>query len=445
MALASVFVVVLLAVSELGLGSALVQREEISLDLKRKTFGFVLVVAVTLSGLLVLFAPFIASFFETPELESILRVMSLSFIIIALSTVPRAILMRDIRFKEQSIVDMCSTLAGGFVTLALALSGYGVWSLVFGNLVTSIVLAGGLIYATRFFHTPIFFFRGIGDILSFGSWTTGAHLMWLFWSQIDVFIVGKLLGQQLLGFYSVGKHIAQLPQYKIQGILNQIAFPAYSKANRNAGNAEYYLEKQIRLTSLVSFPVFLGMSAVSPEIVTLVLGEKWLGAIIPLQILCLGVPMRTLEAAFHPYLMAMGQVRVMFMTMLGGLMVMVLALVGGGQWGLLGVCAGWALGGGAIFLIVLIATAARTAVDVRRILGMVVRTAMPGLLMYAFVLISRTAFEGQSLLLALVSGIFIGAIVYAVLAVLMCLSEIREIKNMFRRGQVVADSANVVE
>ena len=143
MALANVFVIVLLALSELGLGSALVQRENITLELQKKTFGFVLVVAVVLSGLLVSSASFVASYFDSSGLDSILQVMSLSFIIIAFSIVPRALLMREIRFKEQSIVDMCSSLAGGFVTLAMALSGYGVWSLVIGNLATNLVLAGG--------------------------------------------------------------------------------------------------------------------------------------------------------------------------------------------------------------------------------------------------------------------------------------------------------------
>jgi len=441
-ALASVFVTILLAISELGLGSALVRREHIDLDVQRKTFGFVLIVAVSSCGALVAFAPLIASMFDTAALAPVLRVMSANLILIALTVVPRAILLREMRFKEQSIIDMSSALIGGFVTLVLALRGYGAWSLVLGNLAMSFVLAGGLVYAARFFHFPRFDFRGTSDVLSFGSWMTGANLMWLFWAQIDVFIIGKLLGQQLLGLYYVAKHIAQLPQDKIQGILNQVAFPAYAKASRSDDDPTYYLEKQVRLTSLVVFPVFLGMSAVSSEIVSLVLGETWLGAIIALEILCLGVPLRTLEAAFHPFLMALGHVRMMFMTMVAAVLVMSIALVLGGQWGLPGVSAGWSVGTGMIFLIVLAATASVTNVSVRRVLRMTARTAMPGLLMFAVVSFSQTGFESAPLLLTLVSSIGIGVVVYCALALLICPQEVREVRDLFRRGHVESSSIN---
>jgi O-antigen/teichoic acid export membrane protein len=435
MALASVFVTILFALGQLGLGSALVQREHVDLDLQRKTFGFVLVVAVSLCGALVVCAPLIASIFETAGLTPILRIMSLSLIILAFTVVPRAILAREIRFKEQSIVDMSSALIGGLVTLALALHGYGVWSLVLGNLATSIVLAGGLVCATRFYHFPSLDLRGTSDVLLFGSWATGAHMMWMFWAQVDVFIVGKTFGQQLLGFYAVGKHIAELPLNKIQGILNQVAFPAFKKADRSNDDPAYYLEKQLRLTALVAFPVFLGMSAVSPEMISLVLGEKWLGAVIPLQILCLGVPLKTLEAAFPPYLMALGHVKIHFMTMAAGVLVMSMALVLGTQWGLPGVSAGWSLSTGTIFLLMLAATASVTNLSARRVLKLTARTATPGLLMYAIVSFSRTGLEGEPLLMTLSACIGIGVVVYGVLALLMCRQEIIEIRNLFRREQ----------
>jgi O-antigen/teichoic acid export membrane protein len=434
MALASVFMTVLLALSELGLGSALVQREYIDLDLQRKTFGFVLVVAFSLCGAMVLLAPFIASIFDSPELAPVLRIMSLSLILISLTVVPRAILMREIRFKEQSIVDMSSALIGGIVTLTLALRGYGVWSLVFGNLTMSIALAGGLVWAARFFHAPSFDFRGTRGVLSFGFWMTGNNLLYLFWFEADVFIVGKILGQQMLGFYSVGRHIAQLPQDKIQAILNQVAFPAYKKANHSSSDPTYYLEKQVRLTSLVAFPVFLGMSAVAPEIVSLVLGEKWLGAVIPLQILCLGVPLRTLGATFAPYMMALGRVRAMFMAMVVGVIVMSAALILGTQWGLRGVSAGWSVGIATMFLVVLGATASVTNVSFRRMLKLTARSAMPGLLMYAVVSFSRTGFEGVPMLQTLAVCIGIGVVVYGALALLICPTEVKEIRNLFRRG-----------
>jgi O-antigen/teichoic acid export membrane protein len=177
------------------------------------------------------------------------------------------------------------------------------------------------------------------------------------------------------------------------------------------------------------------MSAVSPEMISLVLGEKWLGAVIPLQILCLGVPLKTLEAAFPPYLMALGHVKIHFMTMAAGVLVMSMALVLGTQWGLPGVSAGWSLSTGTIFLLMLAATASVTNLSARRVLKLTARTATPGLLMYAIVSFSRTGLEGEPLLMTLSACIGIGVVVYGVLALLMCRQEIIEVRNLFRREQ----------
>ena len=91
----------------------------------------------------------------------------------------------------------------------------------------------------------------------------------------DKIIGGKLLGKDALGYYAVASHIASLPIQKLGGILNSVAFPAFSQANLQNDGISAYLLKATRVMGIISIPMFLGISVIAPELVSLLLGEKW--------------------------------------------------------------------------------------------------------------------------------------------------------------------------
>ncbi|WP_336511698.1 oligosaccharide flippase family protein [Candidatus Accumulibacter phosphatis] len=119
-----------------------------------------------------------------------------------------------------------------------------------------------------------------------------------FYSQADMFVAGKLLGKEALGFYSVAMHLASLPVQKVSGILNQVAFPAFSKIQNDSATVKLHVLKSVRILSFLSFPVLWGISSIAPEIVQLLLGPKWEPAILPLQILPMIMPLRMISNFF---------------------------------------------------------------------------------------------------------------------------------------------------
>ncbi|MBK7646018.1 MAG: oligosaccharide flippase family protein [Betaproteobacteria bacterium] len=191
------------------------------------------------------------------------------------------------------------------------LPGYGVFALAWGY-ITVTFRSIGLNIVGKYPGRPLFSFAGCGKMFNFGRNVAAAQLVWFFYSQADSFIVGKLLGKHDLGIYSVSMDLASLPASRVSAILNQIVFPSLSKVKRDGGSVGPYLLKGVRSVSLLSFPVMWGISSVAPELVQVLLGEKWAEAVLPLALLCLIMPLRVLSPLLHAGLHAVGRADISF-------------------------------------------------------------------------------------------------------------------------------------
>ena len=422
MAIATMFITVLQPMSELRLGAALVQQDIIDVPLKRKTFGLVLTISCVLCLVLILSAEWIASVFDVPKLDAVVQVLSLSLIVTAFAVVPKADIQRSLNLQKQSIVEMVSSIAGGITAAIFATFGYGVWALVWAHLISVSIVSFGVLTLTRaWWLLPDFNFRGLGKIMRFGGWSTLTHLTWVLSSQIDVIIIGKMLGEKTLGFYSVAKHLAELPHSRIQGVINSVALPAYRHAKTSGENPTYYLEKYLRLSALVAFPVFVGLSSVAPEFILLILGEQWRLAIFPLQLLSFALALRVMEFSFPPYLEAMGLVRMAFGNTLASMIIMVAALLIGSNLGLFGVSVAWALTVPLSFLVVLLRSSRISGVSVGGVLKVVGKMNIPAGALFIAVTIVRFALGNeQELVMKLLLEVGAGAVAYVACAWILC-------------------------
>lgn len=354
MAMAGIFIGLLSLLNELGLGAAIVQRENLDNTSIRKVFGLVITVNTFLFILLLFTSPLIASFFNEPKIIPVLRLLSFQFILMGLSIIPHSLLMREMDFKNISIIEFISGLIGSLTTLIIVLMNGGVWALVFGNLTSNLIRAIGLNMIHPWVGSPRLSFKGMRQIMSFGGYVTIGSIFWYFYNQADIFIVGKLLGKNILGFYSIGLELASIPMNKISGILNQIAFPAYSIIKREPEKVKTYFLKSIRIISFIAFPVLWGISSISEEIVVLFLGEKWQLAALPLQLISLLIPLRMVSNITYPVLIGLGKPDIAFLNILTYAVVMPLAMLIGVKWGIIGVCLAWLIVFPIVFMTIII-------------------------------------------------------------------------------------------
>ena len=434
MAIAVLFIQFLMLLNEFGLGAVLVHRKNLDEETKRKIFGVILLINTTFFIIINIAATWIADFFHEKELILIIHVLSIQFIISAFEIVPVAMLERELNFKKKSLVYLGASVVGGTTTLVLALYDFGVWSLIWGNLTVITLQVCGINIVSPFLKLPSFNFKGMMSIMSFGWLVTLERAMWFFYTQADILIVGKILGKEILGVYSVAMHLASLIMHKTGGILYEVAFPTFSRANEAPGEVAGYFLKAVRLMSFISFPIFFGMSSIAPELVGVVLGEKWKSAGMVLMILALVMPLRMLSNIFPPVLQGVGRPGQSVVNLIIGLIVMPIAFWFGARWGILGVSIAWLIGFPLVFMMAASRSIAFVGVNMKEFLVAIIPPALTSSLMYAVIMGVKVFISGDDTsVFRLLILILVGALTFIPLALTVHRSQFREVREFFKR------------
>lgn len=350
LAMASIFVALLTMLAAAGLGPAIVQSISIDAQQVKQLFGVITLLNGFLTLTLYAVAPVIAGFFDEPRLTDVVRVLSLHFVISAFAVVPEAQLARALKFKARALIDLTANVSGGVAALSLAYAGYGVWSLVAGSTVTVLGKSIGLNIVSPYFSWPSFSIAGVAPLLAYGGNVTASRILWFFYSQADMFIAGKLLGKEILGFYSVAMHLASLPVQKLSSMLNQVAFPAFAQIQRDPDLVARHVLKAVRILSFFAFPVLWGISSIAPELVRLVLGTNWEMAILPLQILPIVMPFRMISNFLPAAVDAVGRPDISVKNLLMASVIMPLSFIVGSQFGIIGLSLAWVAAFPIVFL-----------------------------------------------------------------------------------------------
>ena len=415
-----------------GMASGVIQADEIDERTLRKTHGLLLCVSFVGASLLALGAPLVAHGFAEPQLEPLVRLLAAQYFIYSMAAVPDALLVRRLDFKRRSAVEVVSLVAGGLLGLALALAGFGFWSLAWGQVLTAVIRAVGM-NAAAGFRVPSFEINGMRGIGSFSGLVTAGRMLWFASDKIDVLIIGRLLGAHLLGYYVVALHFAALPQNKIQGILNAVAFSAFSSIKQEKEASAAYLSRAVGLIAMVAVPVFFGLSAVAPELVALLMGEQWRASVIPLSILSLVLPLRMVEHVIDIFLQASGRADIHLGNMLFALCAISVSVAAGTVWGLTGVCIAWSGAIAILFLFVLLRAVKVTEIKLAGILRPLARSLLAGAAMYAAIAVVRQLLpDGLGPLAEGAALVATGIVVYTPAIWLLAPGDSRELLSLMR-------------
>jgi teichuronic acid exporter len=435
MAMAMVVVSLLVLLNTLGLDAVLVQEKGLDEQMRRQIFGIVIIVNTLFFALLFLGAGTIAAFYGEPALKPILQVLSVQFLLLIFETLPQSRLERDIDFVRRSVVDFATLVIGSLTTLMLALLGVGVWALIWGTLATNATRMIGLNLIARNLVWPSFSLRGMRKHLSFGGFVTTDRGLWVLFSESDKFIGGKLLGNQLLGYYAVASQLASLPIHKISGLLNSVAFPAFSHAHAHtsAETVQGYLLKATRILGIAAFPVFFGISCTAGPIIASLLGEKWLPAAPLLRLLGVVMPFRLLSNIFPPLLWGVGHPGISASNFLVAAFLMPMAFYAGTRWGVIGMAYAWLCMYPLVFFITALRTCRTVDVDIVEYLTQMIRPVAAGMIMYATVyFLQFFAYGSVGEWLYLLQLVLAGALAYGSAIFLIDRGGLRETLELIR-------------
>jgi O-antigen/teichoic acid export membrane protein len=387
MAMASLPVGLLMLIGDLGVGSIVVQAPTLERPRLKALFGTCLLAHLLGAAVLFVGAPLVASFFAEPRVILILRALSFSFVCLGFSALPRALMARDLQFDRRAKIDVLTALVSSFVALVLAMRGWGVWSLVGATLAmyTFRAVACQIVYPCLFLPFP-----ALRDSVRFGGWVTLDRIIWFGYTNVDVAIAGRALGDALVGVYTVALSLASMPIDKVMSIVNEISFSAFSRMQGDRERIRSGMLRSLESVSLLAFPTFFGMAMVAPELIEAVLGPKWTGAILPLQILCIAFPFRALGVFFAPALLGTGQARLVVENNLITLVAVALAMGVGVHWGVIGLCVAWVVGYVPTFIVVARRTLAALQTPGRQVAGTIGFSMAAALAMAAAVAGART-------------------------------------------------------
>lgn len=324
--------------SQLGVGPALVQkRDELRPEHLSSAFTFSVIFGLVAMGALWLLAPTIGGFFKDPLPADILCWMAIGFPISGLAVVSESLIQRNMRFDLIARAEIFSFLAYGALATMLAAFGYGVWALVWAYLLQLSLRSLMFIIYAKWIPVPGWNPFAAKELVAYSGGITVARIANYLATNGDNLVVGAKLGDAAVGFYGTAYKIMVAPANLIGQVLEKVLFPAMSRVqDENAPLARVY-RQGIRLLALGMLPASAAIFLLAPDLVDVLLGEKWKPVGPSLQILSAGLLFRTSMKLSNSLIRAKGAVTQMAVCQVLYMVAVIIAAVFGCRWGITGV------------------------------------------------------------------------------------------------------------
>ena len=308
LAFALVYITYVETVADLGTGSALIFWPERREEAAQVTFVSNALAGLGWCAVTLLAAPWIADFFNSPEGVPILRALALSFPLKFLGTTHDAICQKDMRFRTRLIPEVVMAAGKAGVAVSLALAGFGVWSLVWGQLAGLAAWTAALWLVVPWRPKWRWPSSDLArPMLAYGRGIVAVNVLAAVTHHADLVIVGRMLGARILGLYQMAYKVPEMTVIVSVWVVSKVLFPAFSRAHASGEEVGALYVGALRWIALLTVPASLGLALVAEPLVVTVFGERWREAAPILQALALYTGLRALGAHAGDVLKATGR------------------------------------------------------------------------------------------------------------------------------------------
>lgn len=308
--LATVIFFVVSIISECGIWQTVVYRSNPDERFLATAFTANVFMGSITTIALILIAPWAASAYGAPEMTTVLRIMGVSLILQSIAYVPDGLLRKELRFKDRVMPELAGTFAATITTIALLLSGAGVISYAVGfvaeGAMRCLLTVRQAMRLLRWRPRLFISLFHLLELFSYAKHIFGTELIRYIASNIDYFVVGRVLGTGPLGFYSLGFNLANYPVTNFALILSKIAFPAFASLQEDVIYAKRVYLRMTQILSAMVLPTLVVLALVATPLVVQVLGEKWQPAVFPLQAMVVAGISRAISVPGSDMLRAIG-------------------------------------------------------------------------------------------------------------------------------------------
>ncbi len=322
-----------------GISNAIIYKQAITNKQLSTLYWLNILAGILIFLLIVLFSPLIAKFYKEPELVKLLVYTSLSFLIQPFGQQYMIILKKYLKFNIIAKFEIISRFFSFIIAVIFALLNFRVYALVLAHL--SYVCLSSLLFFFQGlkYHKPLFYFniKEIKDIINFGAFQIGERTINYINSQFDIILIGKLLGPETLGVYTIAKNLIMKPAQFINPVITNVTFPIMAQIQDNILKLKQIYLKTILYLSSVNFPIYIALAILAEPIILIFFGDKWIDAIIVLRILAFYGLIRSFGGPVGSLLLAKGRADLGFYWNLVLLLFIPLFIYSGSFYGITGI------------------------------------------------------------------------------------------------------------
>ncbi|MDA2934462.1 lipopolysaccharide biosynthesis protein [Acidobacteria bacterium AH-259-D05] len=286
MGLALVTVGTINMVSGVGIYTALIQKKQLENQDLNVAFWILLVRGLSLYLLLVPLSGVLAQFFDEPRLERIFQFIFLTFLFRGLQSIGLVRLSRALNFRRLMWLYQIANAVGLAVAIVLGWMLQNVWALVAAHLTQLVTLVVVSYVVEPFWPTLRIEWQRVKGLLNFGKYVLVASLATFFIIRGNEFVVAKLVGVELYGYYVLALSLIRLGFDSVGELITSLIFPAFSKIQEESERMAAAFSKVFRTAVLITTPLSVGLAIFGKDLVYLVLGSKWMPIVDPVIWLC---------------------------------------------------------------------------------------------------------------------------------------------------------------
>ena len=269
-----------------GFNTALIQNKDVVEDDYSSVFWVSLAIAGILYGAIFLCAPFIAEFYNMPDIVVPLRALALTLFPGALNSVQLAKVSRDLDFKKVFLSNVIGIFIAGVVSISVAILGGGLWALVIQNLLNVSAACIVMLFTVKWYPRLICNLNRVAELFQFGWKLLVASLLDTLTTNLNSLVIGKKYDSGTLGYYNRGNQFPQFLLNAVNGAMSSVLLPAMSANQDEKTEVKAMTKNAMVISSYVIFPMMAGLATVATPLIRLLLTDKWLPAVPYMQINC---------------------------------------------------------------------------------------------------------------------------------------------------------------
>ncbi len=297
-----------------GLGSALVQKKNVTEHDVSTVFSVNLCVSLVLFISIFFTAPAIGRYLDIPKLALYLRVESISLIITAFYCVQSVFVYKNLRFKNLAKYNLLSSVISVIVAIVMAALGCGVWSLIAKTLVLHLSMYFMYRHDFKVSYRFAFFKENFKELFGFGVFVAMSTLLESLYSNLTSFFIGKRYSVKDLGYYNQAHSLEHMPVYSMSTVITQVLFPFMSKMQDDKNRILNNTRRVFMATTFFSFPLLVYMFLFAKPIIIIIYSAKWVPCVPYFQILCVGGLVNAIIHISRSVLKSVGETKYMFIS-----------------------------------------------------------------------------------------------------------------------------------